>query len=110
MDPISVSFNEGTSRNWSTDRDTNFMFVRMVCSYCNDRLKAAGFVFLNDAFIELGLPPTKEGQRLGWLEGSTIEFWQGEFPLVAPIVLKFNVDGDILDKVDWAKVERRNYR
>lgn len=108
MEPITATYSEETSRNWSRDPDINYLFVNQVQNYCNDRLKVAGFVFLNDVLQELGLPRTREGQSLGWIEGSVIEFWKGEFPKMGTTVeLKFNVDGDILDKIDWDAVRRR---
>ncbi len=65
-------YDEISSVNWSPDPDINLHFLRTVQSYCNDRLKARGHVFLNEVYDELGLSHTKAGAVVGWrwLQGS----------------------------------------
>lgn len=105
-------FDEG-SANWSRDPGYNQMFVRCQQNYANDLLQARGHVFLNEIYDALGLPRCKEGAVVGWLrngsgdghidfgvfEGDTwsaIRFINGE---ERSILLDFNVDGVIYDKI-----------
>ncbi len=108
-------YDEISSTNWSSNPDINHYFLRTVQSYCNDRLKARGHVFLNEVYDELGLSHTKAGAIVGWrwLKGSGddhIDFgiWDGTHETVneffngreGSILLDFNVDGVIYDKLD----------
>lgn len=117
MDPTRYSayakiFDEG-NKNWSKEPELNRNFIQNVQNYANDRLHARGYVFLNEVYKDLGLPITKAGQVVGWYlsgEGDNyIDF--GMFDVnnemarefvngyERSIVLDFNVDGDILNKI-----------
>ncbi len=108
-------YDEISSINWSPDPDINLLFLRTVQNYCNDRLKARGHVFLNEVYDELGLSHTKAGAIVGWrwLKRSGddhIDFgiWDGIYETVneffngreGSILLDFNVDGIIYDKLN----------
>lgn len=95
---IAVTYDSESSKNWSDDPRINELFLRNVQNYMNDRLKAHGFVFLNEVFVELSLPRTRQGQLVGWLRDSMIEFGIGP-STAGTIELKFNVDGEIIDKI-----------
>lgn len=96
-----MKYNETSSKNWSTDPAINVLFLTNVKSYMNDKLRMRGHVFLNEVLDELGMPRTREGQIVGWRAGSRIEFWEGELPKDgSDILLKFNVDGEILDAIE----------
>jgi hypothetical protein len=81
-----------------------------------DKLRAEGYLFLNDVYEMLGIPRTREGQIVGWVykkdnpvgdnyvdfgifrtnrENNT-NFVNGYEPT---IILDFNVDGPILDLI-----------
>lgn len=47
--------------------DANDFFLLNEQNYANDKLKANGYIFLNDIRDRLGLPRTPAGQVLGWL-------------------------------------------
>lgn len=104
--------------NWERDSDYNLMYIRNVENKFNDKLKAYGYVFLNDVYEELGFPKTKTGQVVGWVydpdnpkhEGDNyIDF--GLYDLSRQktndfvngyeysVILDFNVDGNILNKI-----------
>lgn len=47
----------------------NRNFLWMQQKYANDRLNANGYLFLNDVYKSLGMPPTTAGQVVGWVKG-----------------------------------------
>lgn len=114
VDPNSLSpyarfFDESCS-DWVRNADTNRMFVQCQQSYYNDLLHARGHVFLNEVYDALGIKRTKAGQMVGWVlsdEGDNyIDF--GLFDAMSSrfvngleqsILLDFNVDGVIYDKI-----------
>lgn len=105
---------------WRDNPLMNESTLKCVQNAANDLLRANGFVFLNQVREMLGLPPTREGQIVGWtLCGGDgfIDF--GVFPSkqhplekIAPVnrlfldnktcnaLLDFNVDGPILGALD----------
>lgn len=105
---------------WRDNPLTNESTLKCLQNSANDLLRANGFVFLNQVREMLGLPPTREGQIVGWtLCGGDgfIDF--GVFPSkqhplekIAPVnrlfldnktcnaLLDFNVDGPILGALD----------
>lgn len=98
---------------WINNPEYNLMFIRQQQTYANDLLKTKGYVFLNDVYEMLGMPKSKAGQVVGWIydlengEGDNyIDF--GIYNLgneqfvngnATSILLDFNVDGMILDKI-----------
>ncbi len=92
----------------------NPIFLRTQQQYANDKLRANGWLLLNDVYEMLGLAKTKEGCVVGWVldggnsdnyvdfgvfEGDQIaatQFVTGNAP---GIWLDFNVDGVIYDKI-----------
>ena len=108
-------YDEQSSRNWSRDPDINLMFLRQQQTWLNDRLKSRGHVFLNEVYDCLGLSHTREGAIVGWRWGKNsgddyIDFgiWDGTHEVVndffngreGAILLDFNVDGPIYDRLD----------
>jgi hypothetical protein len=108
-------YDELSSKNWSPDPDINQLFLRNVQNYCNDRLRIRGHLFLNEVFSELGLSHTKAGAVVGWRwnKGSGDDYidfgiWEGNSENVkrafngreGAIMLDFNVDGVIYDKIE----------
>ena len=108
-------YDRESSCNWSEYSDVNLMFLRNVQNYMNDRLKARGHIFLNEVYSELGLSHTKAGAVVGWRwnKGSGDDYidfgiWDGTSEVVndffngreGAILLDFNVDGVIYDKLE----------
>lgn len=100
--------------DWKSNPEYNRAFLHAQQAYANDMLKARGHVFLNDVYDSLGIPRTKAGAVVGWLlnkDGDNyVDF--GIFDdLTNPnvrdfvngreysILLDFNVDGVIYDKL-----------
>lgn len=103
------------SQNWDKQGKYNQIFLKAQESYANDLLQARGYVFLNDVFDMLGLERTSAGQIVGWLKGEKggdgyidfgvfrddnaymgMQFVMGN---ERSILLDFNVDGPIWDKI-----------
>ena len=108
-------FDEG-SIYWENDPEHNLMFLRARQNWFNDKLKADGYLFLNDVYDELGIPRTKPGQIVGWIynENNPIGDNYVDFGMYdvnyepardfingheCNILLDFNVDGPILDLI-----------
>lgn len=113
--PFAMIFDE-TNDNWTKDPTGRKFFLTYVQNYCNEKLHARGYLFLNEVYHELGFNETKAGQIFGWLykpdDPSYVgdgfvdfgiydtnikinrEFVNGYEPA---IILDFNVDGDILN-------------
>jgi len=105
------------NKNWETNNDSNFAFLRAQQNFLNDRLRAYGHVFLNEAYDALGIPRTSAGQLVGWVykQGTGDDYIDfGMFPDSGgrgiihyedtgenpSIFLDFNVDGVVYDLID----------
>lgn len=76
--PVEAIFSFDTSKDWTPIPEYNLMFLRQVETNMHELLRSRKHVFLNEVFDALGIKRTSEGA----------------------IVLKFNVDGVIWDKID----------
>lgn len=101
--------------NWENNNEYNLMFLKAQERYANDLLKAKGRLFLNDVYEMLGLPCTKAGQVVGWvydqenptgdnyvdfgLYADNLSYSDFANGLEPAILLDFNVDGNIWDKM-----------
>lgn len=113
--PYARFFDESCSA-WEKNSEYNLMFLRAQEQYANDKLIANGYLFLNEVYDMLGIPRTKAGQIVGWvydkenpLGDNYVDF--GIYDINKEksrdfvngyercILLDFNVDGDILDRV-----------
>ena len=111
-----AKFFDEYSPYWDKDPEYNLMFLKQQQSYANDKLKANGYLFLNEVYEMLGIPKTKAGQVVGWVydkncEDSTADgfvdfgitdvYKKGVREFVngyeRSILLDFNVDGPILE-------------
>ncbi len=109
-------FFDSSCIEWEKNPEYNMTFLKAQQNYANDKLRADGFLFLNDVYKMLGFQPTKAGQIVGWIfdkdnpvgdnyvdfgiydgyHEANRDFVNGYEPV---ILLDFNVDGDILDKM-----------
>ena len=106
-------FDDGCN-GWSKDPEQNLTFLKCQQAYANEKLKANGYLFLNDVYKMLGIPATKAGQIVGWIYDEKnpigdnfVDF--GLYDMNKPVVrdfvngyertilLDFNVDGNILE-------------
>lgn len=101
---------------WTKDAEMNLFFLKRQQDWANERLKARGYLFLNEVYDMLGIPRTKAGQVVGWVYDAVnpkgdnyVDF--GIYNLhdekardfvngyERSIWLDFNVDGNILDLI-----------
>lgn len=113
--PYSRIYDDGCT-GWTKDPESNLKFLIMQQNYASEKLKAKGYLFLNEVYESLGIPRCKAGQIVGWIYDEKnpigdnfVDF--GIFDIYNKnssnfvngyernIVLDFNVDGDILDKI-----------
>lgn len=114
FDATSAEFIYQDPQHYKPDWDANIRFLNIRQTYCNTKLEKQGYLFLNDVYDELGIPRTKAGQVVGWIfdpEDPTIDS-RVSFGIFEPrnhrtingyeeecILLDFNVDGVIVDKI-----------
>ncbi len=95
-------FDSTTSTHWDKDEELNRLFLQLQERYAHHRLHAQGFLFLNDVLEPLGLKKTTYGQLNGWIfdENGYIDFGIKGLTNFSSVLLKFNVDGEIWNRVD----------
>lgn len=114
---IYARFFDSSSPSWSKEEEYNLIFLQCQQNYANDLLRSRGHIFLNEVYDMLGLPRSKAGAVVGWIlmpEGRTDNFVNfGVFDdkserardfvngYEGAILLDFNVDGVIWDKIDF---------
>ena len=113
------------STSWSKEPDYNYVFLSCQQKYANDMLKARGHLFLNEVYDMLGISRTTAGSVVGWVistgDGDNyVDFGIFKGRGVAhsiedldlrdfingrngSVLLDFNVDGIIYDKIDHNK-------
>ena len=115
---VYARFYDSTCSEWTKNPEYNRMTLNARQKEANIRLNAQGYLFLNDVYDMLGFEKTKAGQVVGWLKDDAdgdghIDFGMYEGYLEDPakrrfvngyepvILLDFNVDGPIIDKIPW---------
>jgi hypothetical protein len=110
---IYARFFDECSPSWQPQPEYNLAFLKAQQCYANDLLHARGHVFLNEIYDSLGIPRTKAGAVVGWViskDGDNfVDFglydkngqYRGDFinGREASVLLDFNVDGVIYDKI-----------
>lgn len=107
----SVTFDE-KNPYWTKSRELNVMCLRRMQSYVNEILRFKEYpglkqhIMLNDVLDRLGFPKTKAGYVVGWIYDEQnpvgdnyIDFDINPRGTNPNVVLDFNVDGTILDKL-----------
>jgi len=105
-------FFDETSSEWSKTPEYNLMSLKCKQAYANDLLRTRGHVFLNEVYDSLGMERTQAGAVVGWVLGSgddKIDFGMYDETYKPSrdfvngyersILLDFNVDGVIYDKI-----------
>ena len=97
---------DGGCANWTKDRKFNIMFLKRQQTYCNDLLKRRGYLFLRDVYEMLDIPITKDSCIVGWIfeepneiGDNFVQFIYDETDESACILIDFNVDGNIIDRL-----------
>lgn len=85
-------FDEG-SVYWKKDADANFRFLIMVQNQLNSKLRQRGYVFLNEVYAALDIPPTPAGQIVGWAKTESSFIDLGIFDITDERKRRF-VNGD----------------
>lgn len=115
--PYARFFDE-SSIGWKPDAEQNLKFLRDVQDWANDKLRYEGYLFLNEVYKALGLPPSKAGQQVGWVydKNNSIGDNYVDFGIYdlhneanrnfvngyeRSILIEPNVDGPILNKMHW---------
>lgn len=110
--PYTFCFDE-TAAGWVRDAESNKFFLMRQQDYANERLKARGYLFLNEVLDMVGIQRCRAGQAVGWIydEENPIGDNYVDFGMLnihsepsrnfmngleKSIWLDFNVDGDIL--------------
>lgn len=110
---IYARFYDDGATSWSKTPEYNLMFLKTQQNYANDLLKARGHIFLNEVYDMIGIPRSSEGSVVGWVlnddNDNFVDFGiydggdEGARDFVngyeASILLDFNVDGVIYDKI-----------
>ncbi len=112
---IYARFFDETCSQWSKTPEYNLMYLHAQQNYFNTLLQARGHVFLNEVYDALGIPRSSAGAVVGWVlnkDGSGDNFIDfGVFDgdnfksrefvngIERSILLDFNVDGTIYDKI-----------
>jgi hypothetical protein len=113
---VYARFFDTFSTSWSKEPEYNMIFLKCQQNYANDLLRARGHVFLNEVYDMLGIPRSKAGSVVGWVlsrngetdnfinfgvfdgrDGAARDFVNGQ---EGAILLDFNVDGVIYDKIE----------
>lgn len=98
------------SIQWQKNPEYNRLFIECQQRYANQLLMARGHIFLNEVYDMLGLKRSKAGQVVGWVMGqggdnfidfNMFEIMNSKFiaGYERSILLDFNVDGVIYDKI-----------
>lgn len=105
-----------TCKGYTGDPNLDLMTLRAKQDALTNKLKVQGHLFLNEVYDELGVTRTPIGQRLGWLYDEKnpvgdnfVDFGIYDDNSVANrrfvngldkyVLLNFNIDGDIVDKI-----------
>lgn len=107
--PYAKMFDEYNS-NWNRDPELNRLFIQCQQNYANNLLRSRGHIFLNEVYDMLGTERSKAGAVVGWVIGpdgdnfidfGIMEAYNHRFVegIEPSIILDFNVDGVIYDKI-----------
>ena len=112
---IYARFFDDYSPSWNKEPEYNRIFLKCQQNYANDLLRSRGHIFLNEVYDMCGIPRSKAGSVVGWImsaEGETDNFvnfgvFDGKSEAArdfvngqeGAILLDFNVDGVIYDKL-----------
>jgi hypothetical protein len=120
---IYARFFDEYSTSWNKEPEYNVAFLKCQQNWFNDKLRVRGHVFLNEVYDALGIERTTAGSVVGWVVshdgdnyidfgifGNNNEqirnFVNGR---EGSILLDFNVDGIIYDKIDH-RTERATWQ
>lgn len=92
---------DNTSPSWRNELEYNLVFLSSQQSFANELLKRRGHIFLNEIYDMLGMQRSSAGAITGWLldedNKTFVDFGLKESD--GHLLLDFNVDGIIYDKI-----------
>ena len=112
--PYTKCFDEWCT-GWNKDAEMNQVFLKRQQDYANEKLKAKGYLFLNEVYEMLGIPKTKLGHVVGWVydeeNPNKVDFGVYNIHKEAnrdfvngrerSVWLDFNPDGNIMDMIGY---------
>ena len=110
---VYARFFDETNSQFQQNPEYNLLFLKSQQSYMNDLLRSRGHVFLNEVYDALGIERSSAGQVVGWVlnDGGDNYIDFGIYRFESPearafvngsenaILLDFNVDGIVYDKI-----------
>lgn len=116
-----AKFFDASSAFYDDNAEYNLMFLKKQQEYATKKLRSRGYLFLNEVYEMLGIMQTEAGAYVGWIydkndpdDDNKVDFCiyqlyrernrafvNGYEPV---ILLDFNVDGYIMDKVNLARI------
>lgn len=106
--PYSAMFEAG-NLNFQDAGEYNIHFINMQQQILTDKLRAQGYLFLNDVYKRLDIPVTEEGQICGWFVGASESDDYVAIKIIplhdmrGSLLLDFNVAGVVSDMLPkWA--------
>ena len=110
---VYARFFDETNSQFQQNPEYNLLFLKSQQSYMNDLLRSRGHVFLNEVYDALGIERSSAGQVVGWVlnDGGDNYIDFGIYRFGSPearafvngsenaILLDFNVDGIVYDKI-----------
>lgn len=106
-------FFDESCRGWDKDPEYNKMFLSGVESWCTNKLRRDGYLFLNQVYEALGMEPTYAGNSVGWIYDDENPVGDNRviFNVYDPtneakrmfvngqtnvVLIDFNIDGDLM--------------
>jgi hypothetical protein len=113
-------FFDETNPNWKKNAEYNLTYLRCAEKYLNCMLKRDGYMFLNDVYKYIGCDLSWAGQSVGWTYNKEHQGYisfglddvhdEGVRRFVngyeRSVLLDFNVEGNIMNIVDWYNKDR----
>ena len=111
--PYAIIYDDGCN-GWTKDPELNKFFLMRVQDWANDKLREQGYLFLNDVYEQIGVPKTKMGHIVGWVQDGEHGDPYVDFGLFdihnkrkrafvngyeRNIIVDFNVHGDVYNLV-----------
>lgn len=101
--------------HWKKNAELNMYFLNCQQEYANNKLRVYGVVLLNDVYDMLGFERTRQGALVGWVRNDDDDRCEGDGyidfhihtldnaqfinDLEPRVLLDFNVDGIVYDKI-----------
>lgn len=109
---------DASCRNWTKDANANRLTLIGFQAWANQKLKAQGFLYLNEVYDLLGIEPTLAGHEMGWVYtkeenkygDNFVDFgfektWDFNSGLENCVWLDFNVDElPITDRINLRRI------